>query len=100
MTIPTSSRTVRRLLATAGVVGLALGAAACGSSDSGSGSGDKIGVALILLGLQLKSKDRVLEGRTVLVSLRDTMRQEGHAELDDHFRERLKTADQVLATFE
>lgn len=47
MTIPTSSRTVRRLLATAGVVGLALGAAACGSSDSGSGSGDKIGVALI-----------------------------------------------------
>ena len=61
---------------------------------------DKIGVALILLGLQLKSKDRVLEGRTVLVSLRDTMRQEGHAELDDHFRERLKTADQVLATFE
>ena len=45
-----SSRTVRRALASAGIVGLALGAAACGSSDSGSGSSggtDKIGVALI-----------------------------------------------------
>jgi fructose transport system substrate-binding protein len=47
-----SSRTVRRALASAGIVGLALGAAACGSDDSGSGSSgsggtDKIGVALI-----------------------------------------------------
>ena len=32
-----SSRTVRRALASAGIVGLALGAAACGSDDSGSG---------------------------------------------------------------
>jgi fructose transport system substrate-binding protein len=46
-----SSRTARRVLASAGIVGLALGAAACGSSDdSGSGSSggtEKIGVALI-----------------------------------------------------
>jgi len=47
-----SSRTVRRALASAGIVGLALGAAACGSDDSGSGSSgsggsDKIGVSLI-----------------------------------------------------
>ena len=47
-----SSRTARRVLASAGIVGLALGAAACGSDDSGSGgtgSGgtEKIGVALI-----------------------------------------------------
>ncbi len=47
-----SSRTVRRALASAGIVGLALGAAACGSSDSGSGGSgsggnEKIGVALI-----------------------------------------------------
>ena len=47
-----SSRTVRRALASAGIVGLALGAAACGSDDSGSGGSgsggsDKIGVALI-----------------------------------------------------
>ena len=32
-----SSRTARRVLASAGIVGLALGAAACGSDDSGSG---------------------------------------------------------------
>ena len=46
-----SSRTARRVLASVGIVGLALGAAACGSGDdSGSGSTDgteKIGVALI-----------------------------------------------------
>jgi fructose transport system substrate-binding protein len=46
-----SSRTARRVLASAGIVGLALGAAACGSSDNsgsgGSGGTDKIGVALI-----------------------------------------------------
>ena len=46
-----SSRTARRVLASVGIVGLALGAAACGSSDdsdSGSSGGtDKIGVALI-----------------------------------------------------
>ena len=46
-----SSRTARRVLASAGIVGLALGAAACGSGDSsGSGSSggtEKIGVALI-----------------------------------------------------
>ena len=35
-----SSRTARRVLASAGIIGLALGAAACGSDDSGdSGSG-------------------------------------------------------------
>ena len=46
-----SSRTARRVLASAGIVGLALGAAACGSDDADSGdrSGgtEKIGVALI-----------------------------------------------------
>ena len=47
-----SSRTARRVLASAGIVGLALGAAACGSDDSGSGDSgsggtEKIGVALI-----------------------------------------------------
>jgi fructose transport system substrate-binding protein len=45
-----SSRTARRVLASAGIVGLALGAAACGSGDSGSGGSggkDDIGVALI-----------------------------------------------------
>jgi fructose transport system substrate-binding protein len=45
-----SSRTARRVLASAGIVGLALGAAACGSDDSGSGGSggsDDIGVALI-----------------------------------------------------
>ena len=47
-----SSRTARRVLASVGIVGLALGAAACGSDDSGSGSSgsggtEKIGVALI-----------------------------------------------------
>ena len=45
-----SSRTARRVLASAGIVGLALGAAACGSDDSTTGSSggtDKIGVALI-----------------------------------------------------
>ena len=46
-----SSRTVRRALASAGIVGLALGAAACGSDDSGSGGSagakEKIGVSLI-----------------------------------------------------
>ncbi|MGL5819757.1 MAG: substrate-binding domain-containing protein [Phycicoccus sp.] len=47
---PFQSRTTRRALATVGIVGLALGAAACGDDggDSGSGGGDeKIGVALI-----------------------------------------------------
>jgi fructose transport system substrate-binding protein len=46
-----SSRTMRRALASAGIVGLALGAAACGSDDSGSGGSagakEKIGVSLI-----------------------------------------------------
>ncbi len=46
-----SSRSARRVLASAGIVGLALGAAACGSDDSGSGGSagakEKIGVALI-----------------------------------------------------
>ncbi len=46
-----SSRTVRRALASAGIVGLALSAAACGSDDSGSGGSagakEKIGVSLI-----------------------------------------------------
>ena len=46
-----SSRTARRVLASAGIVGLALGAAACGSDDAGSGCGrggeEEIGVALI-----------------------------------------------------
>ena len=51
--LSSSSRTVRRALASVGIVGLALGAAACGSDDSGSGGSgsaggsDKIGVALI-----------------------------------------------------
>ena len=47
-----SSRTARRVLASVGIVGVALAAAACGSDDSGSGSSgsggnEKIGVALI-----------------------------------------------------
>ena len=48
-----SSRTARRVLASAGIVGLALGAAACGSDDTDSGApappaaAEKIGVALI-----------------------------------------------------
>jgi len=49
-----TSRTMRRTLASVGIAGLALSAAACGSDDSGStdsagsGSGDeKIGIALI-----------------------------------------------------
>ena len=45
-----SSRTARRVLASAGIVGLALGAAACGSDDGGSGGSggeDQIGVSLI-----------------------------------------------------
>src|SRR6478736_1153154 len=46
-----SSRSARRVLASAGIVGLALGAAACGSDDSGSGGSagakEKIGLALI-----------------------------------------------------
>ena len=45
-----SSRTARRVLASAGIVGLALGAAACGSDDGdsgGSGGTEDIGVALI-----------------------------------------------------
>jgi fructose transport system substrate-binding protein len=47
-----SSRTARRVLASVGIVGLALAAAACGSDDdtsgsSGSGGDEKIGVALI-----------------------------------------------------
>jgi fructose transport system substrate-binding protein len=48
-----SSRTARRVLASAGIVGLALGAAACGSDDTTSGATgsaagtEKIGVALI-----------------------------------------------------
>ena len=46
-----SSRTARRVLASAGIVGLALGAAACGSDDGGSGGSggeDQIGVSLIM----------------------------------------------------
>ena len=49
-----SSRTARRVLASVGIVGLALGAAACGSDDDGgsgapgaAGDTEKIGVALI-----------------------------------------------------
>ena len=45
-----ASRTARRVLASAGIIVLALGAAACSSDDSGSGSSDgteEIGVALI-----------------------------------------------------
>ena len=47
-----SSRTARRVLASVGIVGVALAAAACGSDDSGSGSSgsggnEKIGVTLI-----------------------------------------------------
>ena len=47
-----SSRTARRVLASVGIVGLALAAAACSDDDSGSGSSgsggdEKIGVALI-----------------------------------------------------
>lgn len=46
--VPTT-HAVRRVVASVGIVGLALTAAACGSDDSGSGDGggDKIGVALI-----------------------------------------------------
>ncbi len=45
-----SPRQVRRVLASAGIIGLTLGAAACGSDDSGtggSGGDDQIGVSLI-----------------------------------------------------
>ena len=46
-----SSRTARRVLASAGIVGLALGAAACsddsGSGGSGSADSEKIGISLI-----------------------------------------------------
>lgn len=45
-----STRTMRRVLASAGIVGLALGAAACGSGDGGTGGtggDDQIGVSLI-----------------------------------------------------
>ncbi|WP_377645465.1 substrate-binding domain-containing protein [Oryzobacter terrae] len=45
----TASRTARRVLASVGIAGLALGVAACGSDDGGSGGGgdDQIGVSLI-----------------------------------------------------
>ena len=45
----TASRTARRVLASVGIAGLALGVAACGSDDPGTGGGgdDQIGVSLI-----------------------------------------------------